>query len=108
MTTPRHIPIPDELHEVVKAVVRAQQHDGGFLGDDPADELPDGADTPESALFADHDAVRGHGRGRWVADAAEARSRTIDAMQLKDPDTGPIALPPPDEDVDEAIELVLG
>ena len=106
MTEPRPLPVPDDLAELVKAAIRAEQRAPGFLGEDPDDELPE-VEEEEDALFADHDAVRGHGRGAYVFDHAEARSRRVDAMELADPDRGPIPLPPGGADAD-AIALELG
>lgn len=105
MPSPPHLRLPDELTELVKAQIRADQGRSGFLGEDPDDALPDVPDD-EEALFADHDAVRGHGRGTYVFDEAEAESRVIDAMELADPDSGPIPLPPGEADGD-AVELRL-
>jgi len=96
---PTHIPVPHDLAELVKAAVRAEQRQPGFLGEDPDDELPP-VECEQDALFADHDAVRGHGRGTYVFDQHEARSRRVDAMELADPDRGPIAMPPADADAD--------
>ena len=106
MSGPRHLRLPDELVDLVKAQIRAEQRRPGFLGEDPDDTLP-AVDEEEDALFADHDAVRGHGRGTYVFDEEEARSRTVDAMELVDPDEGPIPLPPGADDA-EAVRLDLG
>lgn len=93
MSGPRHLKLPDELTELVKAQVRAEQHEPGFLGEDPDDDLPE-VTSDEDALFADHDHTRGHGRGAYVYDAAEARTRSLDLSDTADPDRGPIPLPP--------------
>jgi GNAT superfamily N-acetyltransferase len=93
MAGPTHLELPEELRELVKAQIRADHHAPGFLGEAPEDELPEAHDE-EEALFADHDRVRGHGRGAYVFDAAEARSRSLDLRGTPDPDRGPIPLPP--------------
>lgn len=93
MPGPRHLELPDELTELVKAQVRAEQRQPGFLGEDPDDDVPE-AETEEDALFADHDRTRGHGRGAYVYDEAEARTRSLDLSDTADPDRGPIPLPP--------------
>ena len=92
MSRTRHLELPAPLREAVKAAVRAEQREAGFIGDDPDDVLP--GDDGEDSLFADHDAVRGHGRGTYVFDEDEAESRRLDLTDAPDPDRGPIPLPP--------------
>ena len=90
MAVTPHLTLPNELRELVKAQVLANRRSPAFLGDDPEDALPH-VDGEDEALFADHDVVRGHGRGVYVFDAAEAASRSLDLTAiLADPDRGPI------------------
>lgn len=103
MTRAPHLQLPDDLHAAAKAELLAELREAAFLGDDPDDHLPE-VDDAFDALFADHDAVRGHGRGAYVFDDAEARSRRIDATPHADRADEPLAMPPAEEGV-EAIAL---
>lgn len=104
MPRPTLLATPDELNELVRAQLRAEQRRPGFLGEDPDDVLPEVDD--ELALFDDHDHLRGHGRGVYVFDQEEAESRRLDLEQLR-PAPKTVALEPPKAG-ESGIELDLG
>lgn len=93
MSHPLPLALPPELREVAKAQIRAMQGKAGFLGEHVDDDLIVVGDD-EQALFADHDRVRGHGRGLYVFDEREAASRRLDLSDTPDPAFGAIPMPP--------------
>ncbi|MFT7518219.1 MAG: hypothetical protein ACI9MC_000349 [Kiritimatiellia bacterium] len=83
-----HLVLPRDVRDIVKAQLCAEQHQISAV----SDALEGGAPDDDASLF--EDVERGFGRGVYVFDEAEARSRRLDMANCADPDRGPIALGP--------------